>query len=141
VQKQVSIDDGFLLFGLCCLISAVGILFTFMDSMYMVEALLFGDPADLDLPPDWIQRAFDYQKMAAVSLILTWCSIVSVKFSFLFLFRRLIDRIRSLRIYWWIVLVFNIAISGYGAAVYIVACPHFYSMQARQFCPGKAWTS
>jgi hypothetical protein len=136
VQKQLSIDDGFLLFGVCCLISAIGVLFTFIDALYMIEALVFGIP-NLELPPDWLQRIFHYQKMSAVGYILTWCTIVSVKFSFLFLFKTLITRIRWLVVYWWIVMVFTIAISGYGVAVYIIVCPYFGSMKSRKFCSEK----
>lgn len=137
VQKQVSIDDGFLLFGICCLISAVGILFTVVDNMYMVEALLYNEP-NLQLPPDWIKRSFDYQKFATIALILTWCSIVSVKFSFLFLFGKLVDRVRPMVIYWWVVVLFNVAIAGYGASVYVLACPWFYSIKSSEsvICKG-----
>lgn len=27
--------------------------------------------------------------------------------------------------YWWIVVIFNLAVTGYGASVYVIACPHF----------------
>ncbi|KAL8994874.1 MAG: hypothetical protein Q9169_005272 [Polycauliona sp. 2 TL-2023] len=47
-----------------------------------------------------------------------------VKFSFLFLFRSLVQRIRALTIYWWIVTGFNVAVLGYGLSVYYVACPY-----------------
>ncbi|KAF7507791.1 hypothetical protein GJ744_010092 [Endocarpon pusillum] len=111
VQKQVSIDDGFLLFGILCLAAAVGVMFTFIDSLYMLQAMQEGIP-DLERPPDWLQRTFDCQKFLVLSLCLTWCTITAVKFSFLFLFRRLIDHIPRLIIYWWIVMVFNVAVAG-----------------------------
>ncbi|MCJ1384837.1 hypothetical protein MMC17_007955 [Xylographa soralifera] len=136
VQKQVSIDDGFLLFGICTLICGIAILFTFVDNMYMVEALIF-DPQSAQLIPDFLDAAYDYQKMAAVTLILCWCSIVSVKFSFLFLFRKLVDRIPALIKYWWCVTIFNVVAGAYGIAVYLVACPHFYNVQALQCTQGS----
>ena len=98
----------------------------------MVEALLF-DPQSAQLIPDFLNAAYDYQKMAAVTLILCWCSIVSVKFSFLFLFRKLVDRIPTLIKYWWCVTIFNVVAGAYGIAVYLVACPHFYNVEARKF--------
>jgi hypothetical protein len=137
IQKQVSIDDAFLLFGICCLISALGIIYTISNEMYLVESLLFSVP-NLQLPPDWMQQSFDYQKFVTVSLILTWFSIISVKFSFLFLFRKLIDRVRYMVIYWWVVVIFNLAIAGYGASVYILGCPWFYSIKACEFCLERA---
>lgn len=50
---------------------------------------------------------------------------MAVKFSFLALFRRLIDRITPLIRYWYVVVAFNLAVTGYGASVYVIACPHF----------------
>ena len=138
VQKQLSLDDGFLLFGIGCFIGALAILFTFIDDMYMTAAVQFR-LKEMEISPDFIQRAADYQKMVAVSLILTWCSIVSVKFSFFFLFKRLIDRIPAMIVYWWFVIIFNAAISGYGVAVYILACPYFYSMKAGKFSLWNVW--
>lgn len=130
MQKQVSIDDWFLLFAICCLICAVGILFTFLDQMYLAEALLFGLPGvTIALPPDFIEQTYEYQKLVAVVCILTWCSIISVKFSFLFLFRKLIDRIRPLVIYWRVVVLLNTLVFGYGTSVYIISCPHFYNIK------------
>lgn len=41
------------------------------------------------------------------------------------LFKRLIDRIPSLVKYWWFVVAFNLAVTGYGASAYVIACPHF----------------
>jgi hypothetical protein len=70
VQKQVSIDDDCLLFGICCLISSVGVLFTVLDPQYLLEALLYGAP-NLELPPDWIPRALVYRNAIAVALILS----------------------------------------------------------------------
>jgi hypothetical protein len=111
------------------LITAVGLMFTFIDTLYMIEALVFGSP-DLELTPDWLERVFYYQKMSAACYILTWCSICSVKFSFLFLFKTLINRLRYLVIYWWVITVFAIAVTGYGISVYIFVCPYFGDMKA-----------
>ncbi|KAI9876909.1 MAG: hypothetical protein M1830_005310 [Pleopsidium flavum] len=104
--------------------------------MYLVGATEVGMPG-IVLPADFIEQAFDFQKLVAVALILTWCSIVSVKFSYLFLFKRLIDRMPPMVIYWWVVAVFNGMISAYGAAVYIAACPDFYNMRSLQCAFGK----
>lgn len=54
---------------------------------------------------------------------------MAVKYTFLALFRRLIDRIPLLIKYWQVVVVFNLAVTGYGASVYVIACPHFSGMK------------
>jgi hypothetical protein len=137
VQKQLSTDDGFLLFGICSLISALGVLLPSMDTLYMFEALAYRVPT-LKLPPDWRERTFHLHKMSTVALILAWCSIVSVKFSFLFLFRKLIDRIPKMMIYWWVVVIFNAVVAIYGAAICILTCPWFYDDRNRESGPGIA---
>lgn len=130
IQKQFSSDDGILLFGLACLIAAIGVLLTIVDKMYLIGASESGNLTDVPLPDDFIEQAYVFQKMVTVSLVLTWCSIVSVKFSYLFLFRRLIGRIPKMTTYWWIAVVYNAMISIYGGIVYGVACPDFYSLKA-----------
>lgn len=52
---------------------------------------------------------------------------MAVKFSFLALFKRLIDQIYCLKVYWWVVVAFNLAVTAYGAAAYIIPCPEFRS--------------
>lgn len=134
IQKQFSSDDGILLFGIACLIVAIGLLFTFIDKMYIVGAAESGNLVSVSLPADYIEQSFEFQKMVTVALVLTWCSIVSVKFSYLFLFRRLISRLPGMMVYWWIAAVYNGMISIYGAIVYGVACPEFYTLRACQYC-------
>lgn len=110
------------------------VLYINMDNMYLVEALTFVPSSALtslgaSVSPAQVTQMFDrvyeFRKLITVSLILTWVALMSVKFAFLALFRRLIDRMPSLIRYWWVVVFFNIAVTGYGAAVYVIACPHF----------------
>jgi len=131
IQKQFSSDDGILLFGIACLIAAIGILLNIVDKLYLVGASESGNLVNVPLPGDFIEQAFEFQKMVTVALVLTWSAIVSVKFSYLFLFRRLIGRLPRMVTYWWIAVVYNGMISIYGAIVYGVACPNYYSLKAR----------
>ncbi|KAL8943451.1 MAG: hypothetical protein Q9211_000983 [Gyalolechia sp. 1 TL-2023] len=134
IQKQFSSDDGILLFGIACLIVAIGLLLNYIDEMYIVETAESGNLVSVSLPANYIEQSFDYQKMATIALVLTWCSIVSVKFSYLFLFRRLINRLPGMMAYWWIAAVYNGLISVYGAVVYVVACPEYYTLRAPLAC-------
>lgn len=134
IQRQIGIDDAFLLFGTGCLIAAVGLLFNYVNKMYMVEAFIIGVP-NVELGPNFVEDAFWFQKVIAVALILTWCSLVAVKFGFLFIFKKLVNRLRPLLIFWWVTVIFNAAVSAYGASVYIAACPHFYSFKSCKSFP------
>ncbi|KAL9598044.1 MAG: hypothetical protein Q9219_004738 [cf. Caloplaca sp. 3 TL-2023] len=130
IQKEFSLDDAFLAFGTACLTAAMVVLYINMDNMYFTETLTFA-PAILGRPPlpRDLNRVFEFRKLVTASLILTWVGMMAVKFSFLALFKRLIDRIHILLWYWWIVVAFNLAVTGYGASVYVIACPHFSGMK------------
>lgn len=138
MQKQFSIDDGLVVLGFLLLIAAMGMLYFFVDTMFTSEALLLRE-GGVELNVDSIQDAFDYQKWAAVTLITTWLIINTVKLSFLSLFRRLVDRMRPMVIYWWFVLVYTIIVGLYGIASYIVPCPTFYNLKACKHQKNISW--
>ena len=108
------------------------LLFIFVDRMYLVEASESRIPG-IELPPDIMGQAYEFQILLYIALMLTWCSIVAVKFSYLFLFKKLIDGLRPMVVYWWLVVVFNGIISAYGATVYIATCPKFYNIRVCKF--------
>ena len=108
------------------MLSSVAILYSVtVDRMYLVEALILGLPG-ADIPSDFLHQAIDFLKWATVATTLSWCAIMAVKFSFLYLFRKLIDRIKPLIIYWWVVTAFNVVALGYGVIVYYVACNYYH---------------
>ncbi|KAL8860684.1 MAG: hypothetical protein Q9178_003037 [Gyalolechia marmorata] len=137
VQKQFTSDDGILLFGLMCLIAAISVLLNFIDQMYVVGTSESGNLVHVSLPSNFIEQAYFFQKMVTVSLVLTWCSIVAVKFSYLFLFKRLVKGLPQMVTYWWIAAIYNAMISLYGGIVYGVACPNYYSLKSLQCAFGE----
>ena len=102
-----------------------------IDKMYLVEALITDLPG-IELPADLLQEVNAFHKWISTVDMLCWAAIMAVKFSFLVLFRRLIQGIKSLVLYWWIVTLFNIGTLGYGASVYFVLCPHFSGAGSRK---------
>lgn len=125
VQKQFSIDDAFFVAALCCVICSIAILYSVtIDKLYLVQAVAVDLP-NADIPPDFLQQSYDSYKWLISCITLGWCAIMAVKFCFLFLFRKLIDRIQPLVIYWWVVTAFNVVVFGYGVSVYYVVCPYF----------------
>ena len=127
VQKEFGLDDAILAFGTACLVAAMAVLYVNMDNMYLTEALTYA--TSFAFEPQDLNRVFEFRKLVTASLILTWMAMMAVKFSFLALFRRLIDRIPPLIKYWRIVVAFNLAVTAYGASVYVIACPHFSGMK------------
>ncbi|KAI4193838.1 MAG: hypothetical protein LQ348_002764 [Seirophora lacunosa] len=132
IQKEFALDDAFLAFGTACMITAMAVLYTNMDNMYLTEALIYS-PALLATGSPDLNGVFEFGKLVKASLILTWVAMMAVKFSFLALFKRLIDRMPGLLRYWWFVVAFNLAVTGYGASVYFVACPDIRGTKASKF--------
>ncbi|KAI4197796.1 MAG: hypothetical protein LQ350_005701 [Teloschistes chrysophthalmus] len=145
-QRQFSVDDGLLAMAVCCLICSVVIMYSVaLDKMYQIQqlsaalpfALSIGFPID-DMPLDsqFLQDSYDFLKWITVSQALAWTSVMAVKFSFLFLFRKLIDRMPPLITYWWLVLTFNIIALGYGLSTYFLYCPYFNDPK---LCTAPPW--
>jgi hypothetical protein len=106
----------------------MGLLFNYIDNLFLIAALEYGAPELFaELPKDWLEDVYSCEERSAISGMCAWGAIASVKFSFLFFFKRLIDRIQSMNRYWWLVFILNLATGGYGMAVYILSCPHFNS--------------
>lgn len=95
-----------------------------MDRLFLAEALA-GDTIPTDLPTNFLHQVLEFEKLATGALVLTWCAVVAVKFSYLFLFRKLIDRLHYMMIYWWVAAVFNGIISIYGLIIYAAIRPWY----------------
>ena len=100
------------------------LLFVFVDNLFLVEALE-GNTIPADLPVNFLAHVLDFEKLVVGAMVLTWCAIISVKFSYLFLFRKLIDRIRPMILYWWVAVVYNALISIYGIVIYAYVRPWY----------------
>jgi len=93
-------------------------------------AMMFGGPEVLaTVPPDWLQITFHYHNLVTSSGMLAWAAIVCVKMSFLFFFKKLIDRIHVMLVYWRIVLAITTITSLYGFTTPFLTCPHFNNIK------------
>ena len=127
IQREFGLDDAILLFGTGCLIAAMVLLFKFANQLYESEAPVYSPNPQIG--PNFMEDVSYFRITSAVALVLTWCSLVAVKFCYLALFKKLVDRIRPMVIYWWVVVIFNAAVSVYGVTVYMVSCPYFHSLK------------
>jgi hypothetical protein len=48
------------------------------DKMFLVEAMATGGTS-IELPSDFVQQSFEFHTLITVAIILTWCSMASVK--------------------------------------------------------------
>ncbi|KAF4633639.1 hypothetical protein G7Y89_g4480 [Cudoniella acicularis] len=135
VHKQFSIDDFLLILGFCCVISGLGTMYPVLDGLYMGQAILSEDPLVLaQIPPNWLEIVYRYHKLVSISGAMIWCAIICVKFSFLFFFRKLIDRINPMITYWRVTMGLTVGVLCYGLTTPFLTCPHFYSIKLLE-CP------
>jgi drug/metabolite transporter (DMT)-like permease len=80
-------------------------------------------PADMLDMTSLAERIFRYRIFLAVALFLMWLSMGCVKLCFLAFFKKLIRQMPSMSRFWWMTLVFNLAVIVYGSTIYFVACP------------------
>lgn len=123
-QKRLAVDDAFLIFAVVCLCVAIGLLFAFISSMYLLEALITDDP-NASIPIDIIHQVEWFRALSTAFLVLTFTTIFAVKFSFLFLFKALIRNVRKMNIYWWIVVSTTVAVWAFGIVEFFLPCPTF----------------
>ncbi|KAL8855701.1 MAG: hypothetical protein Q9178_007667 [Gyalolechia marmorata] len=107
---------------------------TLLDKLYMVQELSTSLPDALstglsieDMPMDsaFLRPVYEYLKWITINQALGWCSIIAVKFSFLLLFKKMLDRIPPMITYWWFVVAFNTIAWGYGFSTYFLNCPYY----------------
>lgn len=128
VQKQrISLDDYLLLVALGFLLASIIIMYTkVVDGMYLIWAVELG-MINVTIPADIVDVGYRFHLYSNVCLLISWCSFSAVKLSFLFFFKKLIDRMRVWQIYWRIIFAYTVCVLIYGALVFFVSCPYFYS--------------
>lgn len=123
IQRRLLLDDILLLVACVFLTTAVTLL-------YVVEPLLywnmryFLNPGKIPTPPDLIDKLTDYQRYIYSQLTLAWTTIFAVKFSFLFFFRNMVDRMRMLVILWRVVIVTTSISFVLCISSTFIACPY-----------------
>lgn len=135
-NQGLGYDDAFIIFGTCSMISSVGLLFAFIDTSYMVEGLVFGtrDP-DFAVPADSPEKYIEQSGKVVASLVLSWVTIACVKFSFLALFRGMVDRIPPMLLYWKVVVLFNVLVCIYTVVGFVYMCPHYGNLKTGKSRP------
>ena len=102
----------------------VGVAYSIKDLVYeqIYVGLYWQAPA-----PDFYDQMLVFEKRIQVCSFLIWSSIYAIKFSFLFLFRKLVDRIRVLETHWRIVTSITIVCGLASMPLGFIICPVFTS--------------
>lgn len=121
LSQRLELDDGFLLTACICLTAATVFLFIFMSGAYVHQ--LGQDPnlassrIDMGEKIDW---SID---MGNTYLVLSQTVIFSIKASFLSFFRRLIDRLGRIIIYWKVTVTVTVIAFFFCASQAFISCP------------------
>lgn len=125
LRRRLYLDDFFLLFGLACLCGATSIMLVSVRKIFLTEAIMV-DPLFLLTMDKALSVANTAPTIINSFLFLTWTVVISVKFSFLALFRLLIQRIsRRITFYYWFVVVFTAITWIYMVSEAFIICPAF----------------
>lgn len=119
--KRVNVDDYFFIVAIATLIPGAGLFFSYIKTAYAIEAVL---DRKASLPPYFLQTLENAATYAQIAQLLCWITIFSIKFSFLFYFRALVNRLYKMEIWWWCTLVVLVPTAAVSIAGSFIACPH-----------------
>ena len=129
--RRFFVDDYFFFFAALSLSAGSGLLYLDLPYLY----IQVGVESGLQTPSaQFIQQIALDQKLVYAATILFWAATFGVKFSFLFLFKSLIRRVRYLNILWWCVLVVLVPSAILCSCDVFIACSEF-GFKAAGECP------
>ena len=112
VLKQFAIEDAIIIFAMLCLTAVTALDYVSIQNLYDVLAvILYGFGANLLSVLETIETE---AKMVHAMSTMWWLVLFPIKLAYLLFFRKLIDRLPRLKIYWWCVVAFLV---GYGGNV------------------------
>lgn len=124
-QKQLRIDDCFLILAACCLCAATGILYHICYFLYLHTATLL-EPQLLPYLLEDFTELLNLQKQAYPFLLLIWTTTFAVKGCFLAFMRPLVWHIsKGMNRYYWVVVVFCTISWAFVEAMPFIICPYF----------------
>jgi hypothetical protein len=123
IQRLLQLDDCLLIFACICLTGATAVVQWGIPAIHQVAQLAL-DPANAVPTTDLNRLMVRFVSTVFAHSTLSWGTIFAAKFSYLFFFRQLIDRIRNLVIYWRVVVTFTAMAAILSMLLIPVTCPH-----------------
>ena len=115
-NRRLQTEDFFLFLACACLTISTALIYRLLSSgiISLIESL-----------PVPLKSISSYQREAYAFLGLTWGSIFSFKFSILFFFKQLINRLDRIIAFWRITMVITIISFLCCIISFLTVCPHF----------------
>lgn len=120
-NRRLQTEDFFLFLACACLTISTALIYRLLSSGITIGES-FADP---DISPVPLKSFSSYQREAYAFLGLTWGSIFSFKFSILFFFKQLINRLDRIIAFWRITMVITIISFLCCIISFLTVCPHF----------------
>ena len=124
-DHRLDIDDYFLGLAAVNLCASAGVLLAARVLIYVQVRFSLG--LVTEKTPVLLSELLYYHKLEQTASVLLWISIFAVKFSFLFFFRNLIQRVRPLKIWWLVVVGITVVAACTCVPLGFIACPDFSS--------------
>ena len=118
---KIAADDWALFFGVLLLIPGTVLLFVAVQSNYNSEKKAVDPNAN---PIELLNDAVHGTQLVLAADVFLWLTVYAIKFSFLFFFRQLVDRLHGLTIWWWVVFSLLLPMGILNATTNFIACPH-----------------
>lgn len=124
-NRGLQTEDFFLFLACACLTISTALIYRLLSGILIGES--FADPHNslTESLPFLVKPIPSYQREAYAFLGLTWGSIFSFKFSILFFFRQLINRLDRIIAFWKITMVITIISLFCCIISFLAVCPHF----------------
>lgn len=125
-NRRLQTEDFFLFLACACLTISTALIYRLLSSGILIGES-FADP-DISLIESRtapLKSISSYQREAYAFLGLTWGSIFSFKFSILFFFKQLINRLDRIIAFWRITMIITIISFLCCIISFLTVCPHF----------------
>ena len=130
-MERLHIDDYFLIIAILSLISSFGLFVSGIPNLFLFNSVLAGQAP---LPPNLIQLTTNTAVWFMVGQTLAWTAVYAVKFSFLFVLRTLVRRIRPLELLWWATFALCIPIAVLSVCATWILCPYSGALITGKSC-------
>lgn len=134
-NRRLQTEDFFLFLACACLTISTALIYRLLSSDILIgESFADPDISLIESLPVLVKSISSYQREAYAFLGLTWGAIFSFKFSILFFFRQLINRLDRITAFWKITMVITIISLFCCIISFLTVCPHF-GISARKCSP------
>ena len=121
---RYDLDDALLHFACICLIATTVVAYVLVPHAYMFAELDFRGRASLAIPVSELEKGIVLTtQLLDAFTILSWLVVYAAKFCVLSFFRALIDRVRSMIVFWRIVVIVTSIFGGLSLCEPFLACP------------------